>query len=233
MESHDLSAIWQENAEDWLAWARTPGHDVAFWEMNLPAMLDVMPSPGIGTVDIGCGEGRVGRVLAQRGHRVHGLDSSETLADAARTAGGYEEVVHGDATELPWPPEMFDLAVAFMCLMDMPDPARAIREIARVLVPGGRLCVLLTHPLDRPARSVEDYFAETEWDERVQENGLPMRFVGRARPLGYYTGALSDAGFVIEEIREPRPGVELIGRFPQLDPAATRPWTLLIRARLD
>lgn len=232
MSIEDLSAAWEVNAEEWLAWARTPGHDAAFWDMNAPAFCELLPAPGLGTVDVGCGEGRVGRMLADLGHRVRGLDSSPTLVDAARGAGGYEEVVCGDAAALPWAPNSYDLAVAFMCLMDMPDSAAAVREIARVLVPGGCLCIALTHPLNGTAEFLGDYFTERVFDERVEAGGLSMRFIGRERSIGHYTRVLADSGFVIEELCEPYPSAEAVARTPRLAGATKRPWTLLIRARL-
>lgn len=115
-------------------------------------------------------------MLAELGHTVRGLDCSPTLVDAARAAGGYEEVVCGDAVALPWSSNSCDLAVAFMCLMDMPDPAAAVREIARVLVPGGRLCIALTHPFNGTAEFLDDYFNERRFDEQVDADGLSMRF---------------------------------------------------------
>lgn len=232
VSAENLSSAWEENATDWLSWARTPGHDAAFWDMNAPAFRELLPAPGVGAVDVGCGEGRVGRMLSELGHRVRGLDSSPTLVDAARAAEGYDEVVCGDAAALPWPSDTCDLAVAFMSLMDMSDHAAAVREIARVLLPGGRLCIALTHPLNGTAEFLDDYFNERVFDERVEVSGLSMRFVGRERPLGHYTRALADAGFVIEEFTEPRPSDEAIARTPRLAAAANRPWTLLIRARL-
>ncbi len=233
MSTGELSAEWEAAARDWLAWARTPGHDVAFWEMNAPALGKLLPAPGTGTVDVGCGEGRVGRILAQLGHRVRGLDSSPTLVEAARQAGGYEEVLLGDATALPWSANSADLAVAFMCLMDMPDPAGALREIARVLMPGGRVCIAITHPLNGTPEFRDDYFTERVFDESFARNGLTMRFTGRERPIEAYTRALAAAGFVIEELREPRPSDEVIARAPSLASAARHPWSLLMRARLD
>jgi 2-polyprenyl-3-methyl-5-hydroxy-6-metoxy-1,4-benzoquinol methylase len=89
----DVSDAWETNAEQWLAWARTPGHDTYYWDLNLPAFGRLVPDAGTRTLDVGCGEGWIGRWLAASGHHVAGIDSSPTLVDRARSAGGYDEVV--------------------------------------------------------------------------------------------------------------------------------------------
>jgi SAM-dependent methyltransferase len=231
-EPSDVSEAWEENAERWLAWARTPAHDVYYWQLNLPAFAKLVPRAGMRTLDIGCGEGRIGRWLADSGHRVAGIDSSPTLADRAREAGGYEEVVCGDAAALPWPADEFDLAVAFMSLHDMPHPSRAIKEIARVLEPGGVLCIAIIHPLNRPSEHFDDYFRDQRSVEVMTRNGLEMTFEGVDRPLESYTRSLSDNGFVIDALREPRASATAVKRANELAPAAKKPYFLHLRCRL-
>lgn len=117
--------------------------------LNWPAFT-LVPPAGRGTLDLGCGEGRAGRQLAAEGHEMAGIDSSSTLVELAREAGGYEQLICGDAAALPWDAQAFDLVVAFMSLHDMDDLARAIDEVARVLEPGERFCLAIVHPLNRP-----------------------------------------------------------------------------------
>jgi ubiquinone/menaquinone biosynthesis C-methylase UbiE len=216
-----------------LAWARTPGHDVWFSELNLPAFAELLPPAGSRTLDLGCGEGRIGRWLTERGHRVSGIDTSPTLLAAARRAGGYAELVEGSAADLPWPDGAFDLAIAFMTLQDMPDARTTIAQTGRVLAPGGVLCIAIVHPLNRSAAAMEDYFVDHRSVDVVQRDGLPMHFDKVDRPLEHYTRALSAAGFVIEELREPRPTAEALRRHPRLESAARTPFLLHLRARLD
>jgi ubiquinone/menaquinone biosynthesis C-methylase UbiE len=228
----DVSEAWEVNAEQWLAWARTPDHDVYYWQLNLPAFAELVPRAGRRSLDIGCGEGRVGRWLADSGHRVAGVDSSRTLADRARDAGGYEEVVCADAGALPWPADEFDLAVAFMSLHDMPHPAGVIKEIARVLEADGVLCIAIIHPLNRPTEHFDDYFSEQRFTEVITRNGLKMTFDGVDRPLESYTRALSDNGFLIDELREPRASATAVERANELAPAAKKPYFLHLRCHL-
>jgi SAM-dependent methyltransferase len=228
----DVSAAWEHNADQWLAWAQTADHDVFHWRLNVPAFAELVPAAGRRSLDVGCGEGRIGRWLASAGHRVVGIDSSPTLVRRAVEGGGYEEVVCGDAVVLPWDDGEFDLAVAYMSLHDMPDPARVIAEIARVLEPEGLLCVAIVHPLNRPPEHLEDYFAEQGSSEAVTHNGLTMTFEGIDRPLESYTRALSASGFVIEELREPRVSDADVGQAEALIPAARKPYFLHLRCPL-
>src|ERR1700682_5639646 len=81
-----LRGAWDEHAGDWVRWARSAELDHAFWRLNLPALVDLLPAPSGLTLDVGCGEGRVARALKELGYSVMGLDSSPVLVAAAREA---------------------------------------------------------------------------------------------------------------------------------------------------
>src|SRR5256885_629629 len=83
------------------------------------------------TLDLGCGEGRLSRDLAERGHRVVSVDSSPTLARAAAAAAPEIPVLMADGAALPLAPGSFDLVIAYMSLQDMDDMAGAVAEAAR------------------------------------------------------------------------------------------------------
>lgn len=227
-----LSDAWERHAAEWAQWTRTPGHDVYFEQLNWPAFHALVPSAGRRTLDVGCGEGRVGRQLSAEGHRVAGIDSSPTLVELAREAGGFEELVHGDAAQLPWEAQSFDLALAFMSLHDMDDLVGAVAEIARVLEPGGRFCLAIVHPLNRPLQALDDYFVEHRFAEDLEHDGRHMTFEGLDRPLEAYPRALSGAGLLIEELREPRPTSAALASAPALAKAAKRPYFLHMRCVL-
>jgi SAM-dependent methyltransferase len=212
-----LVGAWEANADDWTEWARLPGHD-SYWTLHREVFLGLVPPPGALTLDVGCGEGRVARDLAALGHRVVALDAAPTMARrTAEAGGGLAGVLLADATALPLPDEAADLAVAFMSLHDMDDMAGAVREIGRVLRPGGRLCLAVVHPLNEAGRFgsdephaefvlAGDYFARRRTRFSTAKGDLPMTFEAMHRPLQDYFGALAAAGLLTETMREVRSG---------------------------
>jgi SAM-dependent methyltransferase len=197
-----LRDAWETRAPDWVRWARSPELDDHFWGFHLPEFLRFVPAPARLTVDVGCGEGRLGRVLAKSGHRIVGFDASLTSVRAAATHPEGHPVAVADAARLPLPDDIADLAIAFMSLHDFDDLRAAVAEVARVLAPDGRFCVALLHPVVS-ARMVDGYAAQRRYSFTVERAGLRMTYEGTHRPLGAYFGALEAAGFVVEALREP------------------------------
>jgi ubiquinone/menaquinone biosynthesis C-methylase UbiE len=207
-----MKELWEREARDWAAWVREPGHD-SYWQFS-PLFFELVPPPGRRTLDLACGEGRLARDLAVRGHTVVGIDASLTLVELAREADPDGEYVVGDATALPFEDASFDLVVAYNSLMDVSDMAGAVREAARVLEPGGRFCISVVHPLgyvgefagdepDAPFVFTSPYFERREIHDSFERAGLRMTFHSVARPLVDYTRALENAGFRLDALREP------------------------------
>jgi SAM-dependent methyltransferase len=205
---------WEAEAARWAAWARAAGHD-AYWYYR-DAFFALVPSAGRATLEVGCGEGRVTRDLVARGHRVTAIDISRTLIRLAREADPASRYVRADAASLPFPDTAFALAVAYNSLMDVDDMPGAVREIGRVLVPGGRLCVCVTHPLmdagHFAARHADaafliegSYLGQRPYEGTFERDGLTVSFKGWCYPLATYSQALETAGFLIEAVREPEP----------------------------
>jgi SAM-dependent methyltransferase len=145
---------WESEARDWASLARTPGLDHSHEDINLPPFLDLLPGPGRLTLDLACGEGRLGRVLASLGHRVVGIDASPTLVRLAVTHPERKTAVLADAVRLPFPDEAFDLVVAYMSLHDIDEMPVALTEAAhrplesyvRALEAGGLLIEAIREP---------------------------------------------------------------------------------------
>jgi SAM-dependent methyltransferase len=208
-----LHDAWEREANAWIRWARAPGHD-SYWRFHRDQFFELLPPPGRLTVDIGCGEGRLPRDLKTRGHRVIGVDASPTLIAAARVADPEGDYRCADAAKLPLADGSCDLAIAFMSLQDVDDLLAAMREIGRVLDPGGSAGIAIVHPLNSSGRFVDEaatspfvirgtYLAEFAYADTVSRDGLDMTFSSRHRPLEVYARALEAAGLAIDAIREP------------------------------
>ena len=109
------------------------------------AFLDwLSPAPGLRWVDVGCGNGAFTELLVRRckAAEVQGVDpSGEQLAFAReRLAGAPASFQVGDAMALPWADARFDAAVMALVIFFVPEPARGVAEMVRVIRPGGGAC---------------------------------------------------------------------------------------------
>lgn len=209
-----LSDDWEQEAANWIEWARAPGHD-SYWRFHRDQFLALVPPPGTLTVDVGCGEGRLPRDLKRLGHRVIGVDSSSSLIAAARSSDPGGDYRCASATKLPLGNATCDLAIAFMTLQDVDELATAVSEMGRVLVAAGAACIAVVHPLNSAGKFENEsadssfvigksYLDEFDYSDDIARDGLRMVFHSRHRPLEAYSRALETSGFVIEAIREHR-----------------------------
>ena len=98
-------------------------------------------------LDVGCGEGQVARRVARLGTDVVGIDASMAQVSAAHDRGGSPQFMRARAEQLPCLSGGFDAVVVCLALEHADPFEPAISEIARVLAPGGRFLLFLTHPL--------------------------------------------------------------------------------------
>jgi SAM-dependent methyltransferase len=205
-----LSEAWEKHASAWITWVRRPGHD-SYDRYHRDQFLPLLPRAGGRTLDVGCGEGRLTRHLASLGHDVVGIDASPTLIAAARAAAPDMELHVANASALPFEDASFDVIVSFMCLHDVDDLDAAVREIARVLRPGGVVCIAVVHPLNSAGRFEKhgrfvirgSYLASFRYTDTVQRDELTMTFESQHRPISAYFAALEAAGLVVDTLREP------------------------------
>lgn len=207
---------WRASAD---AWVREQGEHGDYGRAHVldPVMIPRLRGRGVQTaLDVGCGEGRFCRIMAAEGIRATGVDPTPELLAVARERDPAGDYRAGRAEALDFPDASFDLVVSYLTLIDIPDIAAAIPEMARVLKPGGRLLVAnLTgftsasadrgwqYDTDgRPDHFALDRYLETR-PMRVGWRGIEI--VNWHRPLSAYMQLFLKAGLRLAWFDEPAP----------------------------
>ena len=234
--------LWEQHAGWWIE-GFTEGADPEYVEQILPLVEEELAGSTM-VLDIGCGDGQIGRLLAAHGARVTGIDPTRNQISVAVERGGGPHYARAEAARLPFSDGSFDGAVACLVFEHIDDVDGAIAEVARVLRPEGMFAFFLNHPLlqtpgsgwiddhvlDPPEQywRIGPYLDEAESDEQV-ELGVYIRFLHR--PLSRYLNALADHGLVLERMVEPAPPPGFLALAPEYAQAATIPRLLYLRLR--
>jgi SAM-dependent methyltransferase len=173
------------------------------------------PVRGRRVLEVGCGAASAARWLATAGARVVATDLSAGMlrhAEAGAEASGVRvPLVQSDALALPLRSGAFDIVcTAFGAVPFVADSAALMREVYRVLRPGGRWVFSVTHPmrwifLDDPGEGglvvVHSYFDRRPYVETSAAG--EVRYVEQHRTLGDRVREIVAAGFTLSDIVEP------------------------------
>ena len=200
----------------------------------LPRALAAKPKTAL---DVGCGEGRFCRKLAEHGIATTGIDPTVALIAHAREMDARGAYVEAPAENLPFGDASFDLVVSYLSLIDIADYRTAITQMARVLKPGGALLIANLNGFNTAGAEsgwIRNAFGQIQHypvDHYLDERGFwtewrGIRIVNHHRPLQVYMQALIGEGLQLTHFEEPAP----ITGAPQ--PKAERyrraPWFLVM-----
>lgn len=171
---------------------------------------------GLDVLDVACGAGALAQNLVESGATVVGSDASQPMLDMARNRLGDAVPLHlQDCSDpFPWAGDAsFDLVVMALAYHYVNDHAAFLREMHRVLRPDGSFVISTHHPTDDFRRLGGSYFA-TELNTDIWGTGAEV--VAWRMPLTVMTEQFSDAGFMIDQIVEPRPLPEMEAQHPDV-----------------
>ncbi|HKF41234.1 MAG TPA: class I SAM-dependent methyltransferase [Candidatus Acidoferrum sp.] len=191
-----MSESTRENLrEEFNRWAEV-GRGEGMERDHLPIVLPVLEkmriAPGDNLLDVGCGSGWLSRRLAKVAPegRVVGMDISDDMIRVARrTSTEHTNIlyVNGEVAEIPWEANFFHHAISVESAYYWPEPAAGIREIFRVLGPGGAVWILINYYRDNvhchqwgPLLAVRtQLLAAAEWMEMMRAAGFMQVTDGR------------------------------------------------------
>lgn len=231
---------WDRWATDYAGWApRAWAQEEPTWgEFAVPeAEVGALPPSveGMDAIELGCGTAYVSAWLARRGARPVGIDNSPTqLATARRMQEefGIAFPLHlGNAEDLPFADESFDLAVSEYGASIWCDPYMWIPEAARVLRPGGRLIYLVNSVVKMLCMGVDDT-VDIPVGETLKRPQFGMhRFdwvddesVEFHLPHGEMIRLLHASGFAVERLIELQAPEHSTHTSPQVSLAWARQW---------
>ena len=185
-------------AEGYAKWARDYDEEAnPLLPLEEPVVLEVLGDvAGLEVLDAACGTGRYAFLLAQSGARVTGIDASkDMLAHARRKAeehGVSMDLRLGDLREMPFADGSFDLAICALAFCHLPDIGPPVRELARVLRPGGRVVISDFHP----------FCLLMGWRTALHRPEATYWIENRLHLTEEYVRSLLDAGFTLTDLRE-------------------------------
>ncbi len=238
MDDRDL---WERHA-GWWQDGFTDGADAEYEDQIMPLAREWLAGARR-VLDVGTGEGQLARLAVRDGAvSVVGVDPTLAQLAVARERAGGASYARANADALPFPAASFDAVVVCLVFEHIADHTPAIREIARVLQPGGRFLFFLNHPLLQAPNSgwvIDHVLEEQYWrigpylveDVTMEElaPGVILPFVHR--PLSQYVNAMADHGLLVERMEEPMPPERFLARAPEYRDAATIPRLLFLVAR--
>lgn len=184
-----------------------------------PNTLALLPDVrGKAILDAGCGPGKYAEILLAQGAAVTGFDISPNMVRLAQERNNGQGYFFVHDLAMPFDTlatESFDVVLCALALHYVSDWTVTVREFCRVLKPQGTLVLSLEHPFfDYTYYKSTRYFEVEHVTSTWKGFGKPIDINSFRRPLSECLLPLTDNGFFIDKIIEPKPTAE----FERLDP---------------
>ena len=191
----------REEFNRWAEAGRGEGMEQDHLPITVPVLQKMQLLPADNVLDLGCGSGwlsrRIGKMVPEG--RVVGMDiADEMIRVARRTSLDHENLlfVTGEVAEIPWEANFFSHVISVESAYYWPNPAAGVKEIHRVLRPGGAAWILINYYRDNPCCH--------QWGELL---AVPTQLLSAEE----WANLFRDAGFALvshERVADPSPSPE-------------------------
>jgi ubiquinone/menaquinone biosynthesis C-methylase UbiE len=240
----EKSTQWQANSAFWIK-IITEKLDPFRSQLTNKAVLEYFKGKNnLAVLDAGCGEGYLCRHLAQNGHKTFGIDFNPALIEAALAKEKKKplgiEYSLGDIKKLPYKNSAFDAILSNHSINEIDNPKIALMEFARVLKRGGRAILFFLHPcFDLNPEDFKGTFSQNYFQKvKITRECFVVSGIRSPSPYSYLHLSLSEwiktiikAGFSIEAIKEPHPGLAVMERDAWWKENFQKPIFILIQAK--
>ena len=175
-----------------IAWLMPLGHEPIYKRVS--EVLDLQSEDDL--LDVACGAGYFLKRYAHHVNSIAGLDYSDVMVNMAtkkhkkRIAAGTAEIVHGEASQLPWEVNSFSVATSMGSIFAFPKPLESLKEIYRVLRSGGRAVISIEYNAEDGkdySKNVENYgmwlWTEDEVRNMMKDAGFSDVSIAYAKGL--------------------------------------------------
>lgn len=249
-----VSQLWECNARTWID-LNSAGYNVWRDKFNTPKFISILPPiEELTGVDIGCGDGYNTMQLSKnKPKKLIGIDVSMTMIEHAqhhKFSDPYCRIDYKCASvfSMPFANNQLDFAVALFTMMNIPYAERALKEVYRVLKPGGFFQFSITHPCfwtqriewaeDKKGVITRNYHSQAKpifakWTfEGVPENeSSQLTTILYRKTFAEWINSMIEAGFHIEHLEELIVPTALVDRHPAMEGYNKLPFFAVFRAR--
>ncbi|WP_353198866.1 methyltransferase domain-containing protein [Sandarakinorhabdus sp.] len=204
---------WDASAEAWISVQGERGDFGRQHVLDAPMLARVAAHAPARVIDVGCGEGRLCRMLAARGIDTTGIDPAAALIDQARRLHPDGDYQVAAAETMAVADGGFDMAVCYLSLIDMPDLDAALARIIAAIRPGGHLLIANLTAFNtaavhlgwvKPATGEPHFPIDHYLEERPRRTSWQgIDIINHHRPLKRYMQALLGRGLLLAHFDEP------------------------------
>jgi len=216
MSKQKIKSAYNDLADNYNALIDHKPHNAYYDRPNTLSLLENVKGKSI--LDAACGPGKYAEILIEDGAKVTGFDSSAKMIAHAQNRNSnsgtffvhdLEDPLHSLETE------SFDFILCALALHYLEDWSKTLQEFCRVLKPGGALVISTEHPFFEYLYFKSQKYFKVEAVQCTWSGfGKPIEVHSFRRPLHDCINALTENGFYIDKLIEPKPTDE----FEKLDP---------------